>query len=77
MTYNQVVAYFRGLSKAAQALGLERQTVHSWKHMKRIPTGRQIKLEALTGLKADREARREAVELVAFLKGNGHAGDSA
>jgi hypothetical protein len=69
MTYNQVVAHYRGLSKAAKALGLSRQTVHSWRRLKRIPSGRQIRIEAKTGLKADKAARREAAELVAFLNG--------
>lgn len=74
MNYSQVERHYGGPSKAAQALGLQRQTVHAWKSRKRIPSRWQIKLEALTGLKADKEARREAAELASWVKrnGNGH-----
>ena len=74
MNYNQVERHYGGQSKVAQALGLQRQTVHAWKARKRIPSRWQIKLEVLTGLKADKKARCEVVDLASWIKrnGNGH-----
>ena len=79
MTYNQVIAHFGGLSKAAQGIGSYRQLVHTWKRRKRIPTSWQIKIEGITGLKADGVARCTALEMSSYLdraRGNGsaHAG---
>ena len=73
MNYNQVERHYGGQSKVAQALGLQRQTVHAWKARKRIPSRWQIKLAALTGLQPDKAARREAAELIAFVNGNAQA----
>ena len=69
MNYKQMVAHFGGLSKAAQALGLPRQTVHMWKRRGRIPSRWQIKAEARSDgkLRADRSARAEAMEIVAYV----------
>lgn len=70
MTYNQLVAHFGGLTKAAEALDLHKQTIHAWKRMGRIPTDRQLKLARITGLKPDRTARKEAEEIAAYVNGN-------
>lgn len=75
MNYKQVEKYYGGATKIAQALGLKhKQTAHNWQYLRRIPSRWQIKLEALTGLKADKEARREAADLASWIKrnGNGH-----
>lgn len=77
MNYKQVIKRYGGPTKVAQVLGLKhKQTVHNWSAMGRIPSRWQIRLEALSGLKADRTAKREAAEFVAFVNGkggNGHA----
>ena len=71
MNYKQVIKRYGGPTKVAQVLGLKhKQTVHNWRSMGRIPSRWQIKLEALTGLKADAIARKEAEELVAYVNGN-------
>ena len=69
MNYKQMVAHFGGLSKAAKALGLKRQTVHMWAGRGRIPTRWQIKAVAKSEgrLKADRQARAEALEMVTYV----------
>lgn len=72
MNYRQVIKHYGGPTKLAQVLGLKhKQTVHNWSKMDRIPSRWQIKLEALTGLKADAIARREADEFLAFARRNG------
>ena len=69
MTYKQVVAHYRGLSKAAQALGIKRQNVYAWSRRRRIPSRWQMRLEADTGggLKADARAHAEIVEIASYL----------
>ena len=73
MNYFQLETHFRGLTSAAQALGLNRQTVHAWKARKRIPSRWQLKAAVLSGgkLKADRKAQRDARELASYVQGNG------
>lgn len=65
MNYDQLVAFFDGPTKAAEALGLEdRRQVATWKG-RRIPSKWQIKAENISDgkLKADREAKEEAAEI--------------
>ena len=70
MTYEQLVGHYRGLTKAAQALGLKRQTVHAWGIRKHIPSRWQIEIEGKTDgrLRADSAARREALVLAAYVQ---------
>jgi hypothetical protein len=70
MKYTRVIDHFGGLTKTAQALGLQRQTVHVWGVRKRIPSRWQLKLEILSdgALKADAEARKEAIELTSYVR---------
>lgn len=65
MTYNQIVGYYGGLSKAAKALGFDRQRVFSWKKV-RIPSEVQIRVAAMTGLKADRKTYEDIARLALF-----------
>lgn len=69
MKYEQLVGHFGGLTKAAQALGLKRQTVHAWGIRKRIPSRWQMRIAALTGgeLSVDRATRKEAQALAEFI----------
>lgn len=69
MKYKQLVRHFGGLSKSAQALGLNRQTVHAWGVRDRIPGKWQMKAQALSGgaLRADHEAKREALEMASYV----------
>jgi hypothetical protein len=55
MTYDEIIEYYGGESKAATARGIDRQRVHGWKGRERIPTDDQIEYEVLTGgkLRAD------------------------
>jgi hypothetical protein len=74
MTYEQLMGFFGGPSKAAKALGIpSRQTVDSWRE-RRIPAKWQMKAENLSGgkLRADRQARKEAEEMASYLKSNSH-----
>jgi hypothetical protein len=76
MKYNELVACWGSLTSASKALGIKNiQTVHAWKDRKRIPTRWQLKATALSGgrLKPDRQARRDAAELAAYVKGAGDA----
>ena len=67
MNYNELVKHYGGLTKAAQALGFKnKQTVHAWKERRRIPTRWQLLIESETGLRADQQARDEALELMTF-----------
>lgn len=70
MRYKQVVAHFKGLSKAAQALGINRQNVHAWGTRKRIPSLWQMKLQSMTdgALEADAQARRDAAEMAELIR---------
>ena len=69
--YQQVERRLGGCAKIAQVLGIKRkQTVHQWKVRGRIPSKWQLKLESVTGLKADLAARREAMEMVAYVNGS-------
>jgi len=74
MKYEQVLEHFGSLAKTAQALGLQRQTVHVWGVRKRVPAKWQMKLEGLSkgALKADAATRREALEIASFLRVNGN-----
>lgn len=70
MNYKQVVAHFRGLSRAAQVIGVERQNVHNWgKPGRRIPSRWQLKFEQESGgaLKADAQARRDAIDMAQYV----------
>lgn len=71
MNYKKVVRHYGGLSKVSRALGLKRQTVHAWGVRDRIPPKWQLKIESDTDgkLKADKAARREAMEMAAFFNG--------
>lgn len=55
MTYLQILKHFGGLSKAAGALGYDRQRIFGWKALARIPTDDQIRIEIATcgGLRAN------------------------
>jgi hypothetical protein len=66
MTYTQLVAHFGGLTKAADALGLDRRHVWNWSD-RRIPSKWQVKAEHITNrkLKADPQSKADAA---AFLE---------
>ncbi len=68
-TYENLVAHFQGLSKAAKALDLDRRTVNSWSKRPRIPSRWQMKAETLSdgALRADDEARAEATEMASYV----------
>jgi hypothetical protein len=73
MTHQRMLKHFGGLTKAAQALGLQRQTVHAWCARNRIPARWQLRLEVLSNgaLVADHAAREEALEIASYLRGKG------
>lgn len=71
MTYNQIVDHYGGLSKAAQALGFSKQRIFAWKQI-RIPSDVQFEIAAATGLKADRQAYKDAAKIAAYVQ-NGAA----
>ena len=63
MLYEELLGHFGGLSKAARALKMKKQTVHSWKARGAIPFEAQflIQLKTKGQLKADmRELERKA-----------------
>jgi hypothetical protein len=64
MTYNEIVDHYGSLTKASQALEYSKQRISNWRHI-RIPSDIQIRIAARTGLRADRQARREIEELTA------------
>lgn len=68
MVYQQLVAFFGGLTRAAEALDVSKQTVDSWKR-RRIPSGQQFKVHRLSSgkLKLDPQAKRDAKELALNL----------
>lgn len=69
MDYEQLVGFFGGPTKTADALGIEdRRTVHAWK-TRRIPSKWQVKAETLSNgqVIADDEARAEAHEMAALV----------
>lgn len=68
MVYQQVVGFFGGVTKAAGALGLAKQTVDSWKD-RRIPSVQQFKahLKSDGRLKLDAEAKRDAREMALYI----------
>jgi hypothetical protein len=68
MDYAQLVVHFGGLTKAADALGIDRRMVDAWKK-RRIPSKWQMKAETLSGgvLKADQEAQDEAAEIAGYV----------
>jgi hypothetical protein len=67
MTYNEIVGHYGGLSKAAKALDMSKQRIHAWKRI-RIPSDIQIRIAALTGLRADPDACTEIAALAAAAK---------
>lgn len=69
MNYKQVLAHFGGLSKAAQALGVERQNVHNWGARGRIPSRWQLKAERIScgRLKADAASKRDALDMAQYV----------
>jgi hypothetical protein len=73
--YRQVERVLGGSSKIAKALSknrkkaVKKQTVHQWKFRDRIPGPWQLELEPLTGLKADKAARAEAMRMAAYING--------
>lgn len=58
MTKEEVIEFYKGASKVAKALRINKSSVSSWGDAP--PRGIQFELEAMTGgrLKADREAPR-------------------
>jgi len=68
MKYEQVLAHYGGLTEAAEALGLIRQTVHAWGIRGRIPDDWQIRIAAETGLPADSKARRKAERFASYVE---------
>lgn len=68
MQYDELVAHFGGLSKAAAALELDRRAVNAWSK-RRIPSKWQMKAESVTDgkLRADDEARAEATEMASYI----------
>jgi hypothetical protein len=72
MTFEQILQHYGGLSKAAKALGLKRQTVNAWRHMSRVPTRWQLKVQAEAEsrrLRADKDAMSEARQMAAYVNG--------
>ena len=71
MDYKRVIKHYGGSpSKAAQALGLKhKQHFQNWARRKRIPSKWQLVIEAKTGIKADKTARREAQFLAPYING--------
>jgi hypothetical protein len=73
--YRQVQRVLGGAAKIAKSLSqnrkkpVKKQTVHQWKLRNRIPGNWQIELEPLTGLKADKAARAEAMRMAAYING--------
>jgi hypothetical protein len=74
VNYRQVKRVLGGAAKIAKALNQNRkkkvskQTVNHWK-TRGIPDWWQIELEPLTGLKADKAARAEAMRMAAYING--------
>lgn len=70
MTYDQLIGHYGALHKVAEALGLDRRTVHAWKNKRRIPSKWQVRAQTDSAgkLRADKEARADAAEFVAFMK---------
>jgi hypothetical protein len=72
--YDQVERRLGGPALIAKALNRNRkkpvnkQTVNHWKK-RGIPAWWQIELEPLTGLKADKAARDEALRMAAYMHG--------
>lgn len=69
MEYKQLLEHFKGQTRAAEALGTTKQTVHGWGARNRIPAKWQLKAEALSRgkLEADPSARREAMEFTSWI----------
>lgn len=68
MKYKDLVGHFGGLTKAADALGIDRRMVDAWKK-RRIPSKWQMKAQTLSegALQADREALEEAAEIASYV----------
>lgn len=68
MTYQQLLAHFGGLSKVAEALGVDRRRVWNWSE-RRIPSKWQAKIESVSDgkLRADKKARADAALFVSFM----------
>lgn len=73
MEYKELVRHFGGLSKAARKLGITRQTVYAWNQRNRIPSRWQVRIERISKgeLLADAESKREVMEMVAYVNGQG------
>lgn len=71
MKYEQLLAHFGGLTKAAQALETSKQVVHAWGVRNRIPARWQIRAAVLSNgrLKPDRESREEARAFAPYANG--------
>lgn len=69
MEYQALIEHFGGVTKAAKALGLAKQTVDSWS-ARRIPTKHQLKASVLSGnkLKIDAKARADAKEFAQLIE---------
>ena len=48
MLYEELLSHFGGLSKAARALKIRKQTVHSWKARGAIPFEAQFRIQLKT-----------------------------
>ena len=69
MTYAQLIDHFRGLTKAADALGVDRRHVFNWKK-RRIPSKWQVQAEVVSDgkLRADKASRNEATQFAPYIK---------
>lgn len=48
MAYDELIEHFGGLTKAAKALDLSKQTIHSWKDRGSIPFEAQFRIQLKT-----------------------------
>ena len=48
MTIDQVIEYYGGISKTAEALGISYQAVSQWADKNKVPTGRQFQIQIET-----------------------------
>ena len=47
MSLEEIIAAFGGVSQAARALGITRQTIYHWRRKDEIPEARRIQAEVL------------------------------
>lgn len=68
MRYEELVAYYGGLTKAATALGVSKQTIHRWK-AGRVPTKWQYRLRNYSKgkLQPSPDAVKDAREMLALV----------